>query len=341
MQNQGQHNFQNQNSSNLATQESKLELMMQQVMINQQTTAKEIHVKVDGMYHDLSNKIENIDNKYESLATHVKKLDIQVAQIPDAIKRQSGNLPGKPEINPREHCNTVMVYDKMVTTPELMDEERAHDVVVEEECTPVTPQVYVPKVPYPKTPKHLRNSITAEKLSDFEKMVRRIPHEMSSEEAWENRPLARSTPPPLKKLNKIEDPGKFAVPCSISGVEFKESLVDSGSSVNLMSKLVAERLGIVDTCIRHLQMTLAFANSSTTTSYDTIPDLLFKIGDGLVPTDFQVVEMIEGSEMPLILGRPFMATVGAIIDMPSKRISFSNIDKKVFYKAIPTKCLLH
>ncbi|KAF3586777.1 hypothetical protein F2Q69_00027911 [Brassica cretica] len=41
-------------------------------------------------------------------------------------------------------------------------------------------------------------------------------------------------------------------------------------------------------------------------------------------------------EMHLIFGRSFMATVGAIIDMPSKRVSFSNINKKVFYKAVPT-----
>ena len=41
--------------------------------------------------------------------------------------------------------------------------------------------------------------------------------------------------------------------------------------------------------------------------------------------------------MPLIFGRSFMATVGAIVDMPNKRVSFSNINKKVFYKAVPTR----
>ncbi|KAF2585819.1 hypothetical protein F2Q70_00036042 [Brassica cretica] len=35
--------------------------------------------------------------------------------------------------------------------------------------------------------------------------------------------------------------------------------------------------------------------------------------------------------------RSFMATVGAIVDMPNKRVSFSNINKKVFYKAVPTR----
>nr|VDD09198.1 unnamed protein product [Brassica oleracea] len=41
--------------------------------------------------------------------------------------------------------------------------------------------------------------------------------------------------------------------------------------------------------------------------------------------------------MPLIFGRSFMATVGAIIDIPNKRDSFSNINKMVFYKAASTR----
>ncbi|CAG7870339.1 unnamed protein product [Brassica rapa] len=47
--------------------------------------------------------------------------------------------------------------------------------------------------------------------------------------------------------------------------------------------------------------------------------------------------MNKDHEMPLIFGRTFMATVGATIDMPNKRVCFSNINKKVFYKAVPTR----
>ncbi|KAF2614046.1 hypothetical protein F2Q70_00011631 [Brassica cretica] len=47
--------------------------------------------------------------------------------------------------------------------------------------------------------------------------------------------------------------------------------------------------------------------------------------------------MSKDHEMSLIFGRSFMATVGAIIDLPNKRVSFSNINKKIFYKAVPTR----
>ncbi|WZY99219.1 hypothetical protein YC2023_071548 [Brassica napus] len=51
--------------------------------------------------------------------------------------------------------------------------------------------------------------------------------------------------------------------------------------------------------------------------------------------------MSKDHEMPLIFGRSFMATVRAVVDMPNKRVSFSNINKKVFYKAVPTRSQIH
>ena len=81
---------------------------------------------------------------------------------------------------------------------------------------------------------------------------------------------------------------------------------------------------------------LTYADSSSSLAYATILDLPVKIGDCLIPTDFQVVEMSQGSRVPLILGRPFMATVGAIMDTHKKRISFSCIDGDVFYDVIPS-----
>ncbi|KAF2559728.1 hypothetical protein F2Q68_00014270 [Brassica cretica] len=174
------------------------------------------------------------------------------------------------------------------------------------------------------------NPISAEQLAGFRKMVRRLPKNISFEHAWEIRPLhmffknckesqeeikalfTKALTPSLKVLPKVDDPGKFVFPCSIAGVEFKEALCDSGSSVNLVSKAIVDELGIVD----------------------VEPS---QVGDCVLHTKFQVVEMRKDHEMPLIFGRSFMATVGAIVDMPNKRVSFSNINKKVFYKAVPTR----
>ncbi|KAL1194815.1 hypothetical protein V5N11_020179 [Cardamine amara subsp. amara] len=72
----------------------------------------------------------------------------------------------------------------------------------------------------------------------------------------------RRTPPAektyLKKLPKLEDPGKFDVPCSISGVNLNNSLCDIGSRVNVMPMDIATRLGICD--IKDSTVDITFAD---------------------------------------------------------------------------------
>ncbi|XP_013624350.1 PREDICTED: uncharacterized protein LOC106330430 [Brassica oleracea var. oleracea] len=195
--------------------------------------------------------------------------------------------------------------------------------------------------------------ISTEQLAGFTKLVRRLPEKISFEHAWEIRPLhmffkhcresqeeikapfTEALTPSLKVLPKVDDPGKFVFPCSIAGVEFKEALCDSGSSVNLVSRAIVDELNIVD--IEPSQVKLVFANSSMTVPYGTIRNLPVQVGNCILHTEFQVVEMSKDHEMPLIFGRSFMATVGAVVDMPNKRVSFSNITKKVFYKTVPTR----
>ncbi|CAA7021391.1 unnamed protein product [Microthlaspi erraticum] len=66
-----------------------------------------------------------------------------------------------------------------------------------------------------------------------------------------------------------------------------------------------------------------------------VVDVLLEIGDTKIPVDFHVMNIKEGSDTPLILGRPFLATAGAIMDLPNGRISLANVDKTVFYPTIP------
>ena len=118
-------------------------------------------------------------------------------------------------------------------------------------------------------------------------------------------------------------------------MEFKEALCDTGSSVNLFSKEIVDELDIVVVELSHMK--LAFANSSMAVLYGTIRNLHVQVGDYVLHAEFQVVEMRKDHEMPLIFRRSFMATLGAIVDMPNKRVSFSKINKKVFYKAVLTR----
>ena len=46
-----------------------------------------------------------------------------------------------------------------------------------------------------------------------------------------------------------------------------------------------------------------------------IEDVLVKVDKFIFPTDFIVLDMEEDKEIPIILGRPFLATDKAMIDV--------------------------
>ena len=46
-----------------------------------------------------------------------------------------------------------------------------------------------------------------------------------------------------------------------------------------------------------------------------IEDVLVKVGKFIFPVDFIILDMEEDSQVPLLLGRPFLATGAALIDM--------------------------
>ncbi|KAF2561306.1 hypothetical protein F2Q70_00017906 [Brassica cretica] len=236
--------------------------------------------------------------------------------------------------------------DELKGSEERTEHPASSKVTVPDKPTKIPPvRVYVIKVPYPIPPRHLMDPISTEQLAGFRKMVRRFPRKISFEHAWGIQQLhmffknCRETreeikalfteelTSSLKVLPKVVDPINFSFPCSIAGVKFKEILCDSRSSVNLISKAIVDELGIVDVEISLVTMT--FGNSSTAVPYGTICNLHVHVGDCMLHTEFQVVEMNKDQEMALIFGMSFMATVGAIIDLANKRVSFSNFNKKL------------
>lgn len=54
-----------------------------------------------------------------------------------------------------------------------------------------------------------------------------------------------------------------------------------------------------------------------------------KVGEFYIPIDFVVVEMEVDTQMPIILGRPFLATAGAVIDVKNGRLTLNVGDEKV------------
>ncbi|GJT02709.1 reverse transcriptase domain-containing protein [Tanacetum coccineum] len=117
----------------------------------------------------------------------------------------------------------------------------------------------------------------------------------------------------LKKLpKKLGDPGKFLIPCGFSELKCK-ALADLGASINLMPLSVWKELGLPE--LISTQMTLELANHDICTPKGIARDVFVPVGKFTFQADFVIVDYESDLRVPLILGRPFLRTARALIDV--------------------------
>nr|GEV21591.1 reverse transcriptase domain-containing protein [Tanacetum cinerariifolium] len=118
----------------------------------------------------------------------------------------------------------------------------------------------------------------------------------------------------LKKFpEKLGDPDKFLIPCDFPGMAECLALADLGASINLMPLFVWNKLSLPDlspTC-----MTLELANRSISRQVGVTEDVFVKVGTFHFSADFVVVDFDADRQVPLILGRSFLKTERALIDV--------------------------
>ncbi|XP_035834130.1 uncharacterized protein LOC118482653 [Helianthus annuus] len=128
---------------------------------------------------------------------------------------------------------------------------------------------------------------------------------------------------PQKKI----DPGSFTIPCSIGGSLVCNALADLGASINLMPTSMFDRLGLGKT--NPTKMSIQLADRSIKYPHGVAENLLVKVGDFVFPADFVILDMEEDTEVPLILGRPFLATAHTMVDMSDGKLTLRVGDKEM------------
>nr|GEV86626.1 reverse transcriptase domain-containing protein [Tanacetum cinerariifolium] len=124
----------------------------------------------------------------------------------------------------------------------------------------------------------------------------------------------------LKKLpEKLGDPGKFLIPCDFPGMEVCHALADLGASINLMPLSIWKKLSLPE--LTPTRMTLELADRSITHPKGVAEDVFVKVGKFHFPTDFVVVDFEADPRVPLILGRSFLRTGRALIDVYGEEIT--------------------
>ena len=141
-----------------------------------------------------------------------------------------------------------------------------------------------------------------------------------------------------KKLPpKLKDPGSFTIPCTIGDSFFDKALCDLGASINLLPFFVFKKLGFGEA--KPTTVSLQLADRSIKYPRGIIEDVLVKVDKFIFPADFIVLDMEEDQEIPIILGRPFLATGRTLIDVQKGQLILRVQNEKVTFNVL--KALKH
>nr|GEU65108.1 reverse transcriptase domain-containing protein [Tanacetum cinerariifolium] len=118
----------------------------------------------------------------------------------------------------------------------------------------------------------------------------------------------------LKKFpKKLGDPGKFLIPCDFPGMPECLALADLDASINVMPLSMWNKFSLPDlspTC-----MTLELTDRLISCPVGVAEDVFVKVGTFHFLADFVVVDFDADPRVPLILGRSFLKTERALIDV--------------------------
>ncbi|GJX99463.1 reverse transcriptase domain-containing protein [Tanacetum coccineum] len=130
----------------------------------------------------------------------------------------------------------------------------------------------------------------------------------------------------LKKLpEKLGDPGKFLISCGFSELKCK-ALANLGASINLMPLSVWKKLGLPE--LISTRMTFELANREICTPVGIARDVFVPVGKFTFPADFVIVDYESDPRVPLILGRLFLQTARALIDVHREEMILRDSDER-------------
>ena len=132
-----------------------------------------------------------------------------------------------------------------------------------------------------------------------------------------------------KTLFKYKDPGSPTISVNIGGTCIDKALLDLGVNVNQLAYSMYKQLGLGE--LKPTNITLSLADQSVKIPKGIVEDVLVKVDDFYYPVDFVVLDkepMAESThQVPIILGRPFLATDNAIINCRNgvMQLTFGNM----------------
>ncbi|KAL5583117.1 hypothetical protein UlMin_015559 [Ulmus minor] len=304
--------------------------------------------------------IDDTQANFLNQGASIRNLEHQVGEISKLLtERGQGALPSNTERNPREEAKAITLRSRK----ELEKSKEASKQTIEEDTSVSKnqPAATTSEQPLPKPstnsvpfPQRLRKQNLDKQFSKFidifkslhinlpfvdmleqmPKYAKFLKEVLSNKRRLEGNEKVMLTEEcsailQRKLPQKLKDPGSFTIPCTIGDFEFDKVLCDLGASINLMPLSIFRKLGLGE--VKPTTVTLQLADRSIKHPRGIIEDVLVKVDKFIFPADFIVLDMEEDREVPLILGRPFLATGRTLIDVHQGKLILRVQDEQVTF----------
>ncbi|GJU23074.1 reverse transcriptase domain-containing protein [Tanacetum coccineum] len=254
-----------------------------------------------------------------------------------AITTWSGVTLARPSVPPPHLSSSEEVEQEPKTTTDQLPPAPVSSPVIPEQ------NLHQPPIPNP-------SRLNKDKLQDksdiqihnflqmFKKLYFNINLLTNKEKLFEleNTPLNENCSAVLlKKLpEKLKDTRRFLIPCDFYGLESCMALADLGAIINLMPLSVWKTLSLPE--LTPTQMTLELATQTVTYLAGIAEDVFVQVGKFTFPADFVVVDYDVDPRVPLILGRPFLRTAHALVDVHGEELTLRVGDEKLVFNVEST-----
>ncbi|XP_052621827.1 uncharacterized protein LOC128127385 [Lactuca sativa] len=268
----------------------------------------------------------------------IHNIETQLGQLAQQINQRSpGELPSKTENNPQgAQINIVTTRSGKIITPlapiqtelsKKSQKEEAEKQTENQELHSDSPTRRVPRMdsastsqnPIPQVPEKLYQPpmpypARAKKKKQEEEYQKKM-EEVKKVVLNENCSAAMLNKLPKKK----GDPGSLTLHCQFGNLTIIHALADSGACVNLMPYSFFKKLDLPEP--RPIRMAIHLANKTVTFPRGICEDILVKVDKFVFPADFIILDMEADPQVPIILGRPFLNTASAIVDMRDSKLT--------------------
>nr|GEV94800.1 hypothetical protein [Tanacetum cinerariifolium] len=261
---------------------------------------KAMQSQINNVKNELRNEMKNsIQASVSNQTNELKNMMANFFQMNTASTSGSGSLPSNTIANPKGELKAIttrsgIVLDghSVLIPPSFINPEE--DKRIEETLTDQDLAEYTIKVPPPlvqKSKPHSQRNFVMHQRDPLHLNIL-YPSRMYKQKQQEKDKRI------LKKLpEKLGDPEKFLILCGFS-----------------LPELISTR------------MTLELANRAIYTPAGIARDVFVLVGKFTFPADFVIVDYKSDPRVPLILGRPFLRTARALIDVHREEMILQSIN---------------